>query len=101
MAGMPDASMGPVPPTPPPSRFGVPTTIGACPAPKLVAVAGPEGNPQIQANPRQTEMAETINQYVGVLSSVMQVAAQLSTFVGDEMLQLSENHKQTIADFTS
>ena len=46
-------------------------------------------------------MAETINQHADVMSSVMQVVAQLSTFVGDETLQLSENHKQTIASITS
>ena len=68
-------------------------TVGASPAPKRVAVAGPEGDPQVQANPREIEMTETINQHADVLSSVLQVVAQLSTFVGDEVLKLSENHR--------
>ena len=93
--------MGPVPSTPPPSRVGPPTTIGASLAPKRVAVAGLEGDPQVQANPREIEMPETINQHADVLSSVLQVVAQLCTFVGDGMLKLSENHKQTVADLTS
>ena len=101
MAAVLDASMGPAPSSPPPSRVGPPTTVGASPAPKRVAVAGPEGDPQIQTNPLQIKMAETMNQHADVLSSVSQVVAQLSDFVGDEMLQLSDQHKQSIADLTS
>ena len=38
--------------------------------------------PEIQENPRQHEMIDTINQHAVALSSVMQTVAELSRFVG-------------------